>query len=122
MKQRRIHWLSFPIVALLTSVPFARSAAPKGAMVEPKAEQARVNVTGQVSPDVTEIVADPLRLKQILINLTNNAIKFTKNGDVVVSAELVKKYTDTIDLRLTCNVSGSVFTTKHIELNVERIK
>jgi signal transduction histidine kinase len=53
------------------------------AMVEPKAEQARVNVTGQVSPDVTEIVADPLRLKQILINLLTNAIKFNEEGGIV---------------------------------------
>lgn len=52
-------------------------------MVEPKAERARVNVTGQVSPDVTEIVADPLRLKQILINLLTNAIKFNEEGGVV---------------------------------------
>jgi signal transduction histidine kinase len=53
------------------------------AMVEPKAEQARVNVTGQVSPDVTEIAADPLRLKQILINLLTNAIKFNEEGGLV---------------------------------------
>ena len=52
-------------------------------MVEPKAEQARVTVTGQVSPDVTEIRADPLRLKQILINLLTNAIKFNEEGGMV---------------------------------------
>jgi len=35
------------------------------------------------------IVGDPIRLKQILINLTNNAIKFTNEGNVFVAAETI---------------------------------
>ena len=30
--------------------------------------------------------------------------------------------TDAIDLRITCNVAGSVFTTKHINLNIDRLR
>jgi len=43
-----------------------------------------------VSPDVPEIVkGDPVRFKQIVINLTNNAIKFTSEGSVTIGLELV---------------------------------
>ena len=52
-------------------------------MVEPRAAEAGVAVTAQVEPDVREVVADPLRLKQVLLNLLSNAVKFNDQGGVV---------------------------------------
>jgi hypothetical protein len=50
--------------------------------------------------------------------VSNNEAVTSVSGTGVLS-DLVS--TDTIDLRITCNVSGTVFTTKHINLNVWRI-
>ncbi|NQT15168.1 MAG: HAMP domain-containing histidine kinase, partial [Planctomycetes bacterium] len=53
------------------------------AMVASKAAAAEVTVTARMEPQVEEIVADPLRLRQILINLLSNAVKFNEPGGLI---------------------------------------
>ena len=52
------------------------------------------------------LVGDPLRLGQILINLANNAVKFTDSGEIVVSTELAKKNKDHITLKFSVSDTG----------------
>lgn len=48
-------------------------------------------INAKVDPAIPEyLIGDKLRLAQILMNLMSNALKFTKNGEVNVSANLVK--------------------------------
>jgi PAS domain S-box-containing protein len=52
------------------------------------------------------LVGDSLRLGQILINLVNNAVKFTEHGEVVVTAALEEKVTDRVKLKFSVRDSG----------------
>jgi signal transduction histidine kinase/CheY-like chemotaxis protein len=57
-----------------------------------KTQEKGLELLFKADPSVpTALVGDPLRLGQILINLSNNAVKFTDAGEIVVSTELVKK-------------------------------
>ncbi|HYW20499.1 MAG TPA: hybrid histidine kinase/response regulator HrmK [Nodularia sp. (in: cyanobacteria)] len=52
------------------------------ALVKEKAANKGLQLRLKLDPDVTTLVADPLRLKQMLLNLLFNALKFTKTGAV----------------------------------------
>ena len=52
------------------------------------------------------LLGDPLRLGQVLLNLTNNAIKFTDKGEVVVAIDVVESYGDEVVLRFAVRDTG----------------
>ncbi|MEJ7769832.1 MAG: two-component regulator propeller domain-containing protein, partial [Chitinophagaceae bacterium] len=55
-----------------------------------RAAKAGLDLVYQIHPDVpTEISGDALRLRQILMNLVSNAIKFTQQGDIFLEVQLV---------------------------------
>jgi signal transduction histidine kinase/two-component SAPR family response regulator len=54
----------------------------------------------------TVLQGDPGRLQQVLINFTNNAIKFTEKGAVVLRAELLEQGASDVLLRFSVKDSG----------------
>ncbi len=64
-----------------------------------KAEDKGLELLIQMGPDVpTALVGDPLRLGQVLINLGNNAVKFTDKGEVVVGVKVVRQDASSVEL------------------------
>ena len=55
-------------------------------------------------PDL--LIGDPLRFRQILINLVDNAIKFTHEGRIAVSAEVRKQTPESVLLEFSVSDSG----------------
>jgi PAS domain S-box-containing protein len=58
-------------------------------LLRDRAEDGRLSLTAELPPGLPRLVADRLRIKQILLNLLSNAMKFTPaGGHVAVSASL----------------------------------
>ena len=52
------------------------------------------------------LVGDPLRLGQVLINLVSNAVKFTEQGEIVVTVALAETVSDRVNLKFSVRDSG----------------
>ncbi len=71
------------------------------------AEQKNVAMSVEIGETVPAgVIGDPLRVEQVLVNLTNNAIKFTEEGHVKVRAELAQKSTEHVSVEFTVSDTG----------------
>lgn len=52
------------------------------------------------------LVGDSLRLNQILVNLGNNAVKFTEQGEIVLSTKIMEASGDRVTLEFAMRDSG----------------
>jgi two-component system sensor histidine kinase BarA len=96
---------------ILDRVPFQLRDIVEDVMVmlAPAAHAKNLDLVPLVYNDVPDnIMGDPLRVKQVITNLVNNAIKFTQTGEVVLRASLEdeNKETNQITLRLSISDSG----------------
>ncbi|MGM9491707.1 response regulator [Ideonella sp. YS5] len=71
-----------------------------------KAEDKGLELVFELAANLpTALVGDPMRLGQVLLNLGNNAVKFTDHGEIVVAVEEVQRNPD--DVLLSFEVSDS---------------
>jgi CheY-like chemotaxis protein len=72
-----------------------------------RAHQKRIELLCRFAPDIPPaLVADPDRLRQILVNLVGNAIKFTHKGEVLVSIDVESRQRNSIVLHFQVADTG----------------
>jgi two-component system, sensor histidine kinase and response regulator len=76
-------------------------------LMSQRASAKDLDLIGFVSNDVPlHMVGDPVRLRQVLLNLIGNAIKFTDQGRIFVEAKATRVGGDSVDLRLSVADTG----------------
>jgi PAS domain S-box-containing protein len=78
----------------MAALPFdlPESLARVVALIRPAAEKKGLELLVQVQPGLGRMTGDRRRVEQILLNLLNNAVKFTDHGKVTLTAEAVPDY------------------------------
>jgi PAS domain S-box-containing protein len=72
-----------------------------------RAVQKHLELAYHIPPDVPDgLIGDPGRLRQILVNLVGNAIKFTDKGEVVVDVALQSRADDRVVLHMMVRDTG----------------
>jgi two-component system sensor histidine kinase/response regulator len=76
----------------------------------PRAHNKGLELLGDVSPDVSDrLIGDAGRLRQVLLNMVGNAVKFTHDGEVLIQVALVQgthQGPPTVSLQFTVRDTG----------------
>jgi len=76
-------------------------------LVAPRAHEKGLELAWQIDSEVPDaLLGDPGRLRQVLLNLVGNAVKFTEQGEVVVAVELMEAPTEEVRLHFAVRDTG----------------
>jgi signal transduction histidine kinase/DNA-binding response OmpR family regulator len=76
-------------------------------LLSPRADQKGLSLILRYAPGVpTRVVGDAARIRQVLTNLTANAIKFTHEGHVLLNVEMVGQTNEKVALRFVVEDTG----------------
>src|SRR5438045_2639783 len=93
----------------LESIPFdlPKVVHATATLLAVRAREKHLELTVDVPPDVPHIVrGDPTRVRQVLMNLIGNAVKFTEQGEVDVSAVCVASHGERASVRFRVRDTG----------------
>ena len=76
-------------------------------ILRPKAEEKGISFETDFDPKIDpNLFADEVRIRQVLINIVGNAIKFTNSGSITLSSKMVEETNQTQRVLFTCEDSG----------------
>jgi len=72
-----------------------------------KSEQQGVLLVQQIDETLpVSMMGDPTRIRQVIVNLVSNALKFTDQGEVKIIVEVVKSDAENVDLKISVTDTG----------------
>src|SRR2546430_4985443 len=101
----------------LESIPFdvSKVTHATASLLAVRAREKHLELLAEVSPEVPRAVrGDPTRLRQVLMNLIGNAIKFTEQGEIVVSVTTALAADDHVELRFAVRDTGIGIAPEHV--------
>ena len=85
-------------------------------MLSFKTEKKGLKLTTSIAPNVDKYIkGDPVRIKQVLINYCNNAIKFTENGFVSISVKKLSETDKYTEIKFSVQDTGIGISRKNIK-------
>ncbi|MFN0032010.1 MAG: response regulator [Flavobacteriales bacterium] len=85
-------------------------------LMKPLSNAKKLELMSDMDADVPiEIVQDERWLRQVLLNLVNNAIKFTDNGEVVIKTELINREADFVQIKFSVRDTGIGIDQEHAQ-------
>ena len=72
-----------------------------------KAQEKGLELAYHIRPDVpTALIGDPGKLRQVIINLVGNSLKFTEEGEIVIRVEMESETDDSVNLHFMISDTG----------------
>lgn len=76
-------------------------------LMQPKSVEKNIHLSTKIDPKIPDnLIGDPTRLNQILLNLLGNAIKFTNQGEINISVDLQSDANDMVELKFSIKDTG----------------
>jgi CheY-like chemotaxis protein/HPt (histidine-containing phosphotransfer) domain-containing protein/anti-sigma regulatory factor (Ser/Thr protein kinase) len=85
-------------------------------MLAPRAADKGIDLLYEITDNVPHwLVGDSTRLRQVLVNLLSNAVKFTDRGEVCLTASVLRRDAEEVQLRFAVRDTGIGIPPRHME-------
>ncbi|MDH4319086.1 MAG: response regulator, partial [Desulfobulbaceae bacterium] len=102
---------------VLEKIPFDLSDVLEdvGNLISLRAEEKQLEVMFNIEGNVPRgLEGDPLRFSQVLVNLANNAVKFTEAGEIIIAADVIEETKDWVTLKWSVSDTGIGMTSEQM--------